>query len=72
MRKTILFTAFTLLLFSNVTSAFPAKEGQIAIKGGIGHGTISWLGPLTTANFKLAAGGEYWFNQNWALGLKLG
>lgn len=48
------------------------SRGKFAIKGGIAAASITWLGPVTTANFKFGVGGEYWFNNNWALGADLG
>jgi hypothetical protein len=64
---------FLLIVFStSVVGQVDSEEGRIAVKGGIANASIAWLGPILSATFKLSAGGEYWFNKNWALGFDFG
>jgi len=65
-----------LFLISCLSTSLHANEnqnnGRWALTGGFGAASITWLGPVTTASFKIGAGAEYWFTQNWALGADLG
>lgn len=69
---------FSLLLFftCSLAHSLPAIEEhdkhQWALTGGFGAASVTWLGSVTTANFKIGAGAEYWFNKNIALGFDLG
>jgi len=72
MHKLSLILALIGLMSSSATFALENEKGRFAVKGGIGKASVTWLGPLRISNFKLGIGGEYWFNQNWALGADIG
>ena len=58
----------TIAVFANDTEA----TSKLALKGGIANASVAWLGPITAASIKIAFGGEYWFNNNIAVGVDVG
>lgn len=69
MKRLLLIVLFAHL---SLNAEFANDEGRFALKGGIANASVAWLGPIKVATFKFAAGSEYWFNQNIALGADIG
>jgi hypothetical protein len=60
------------LLLAQGLLAKDDQRGRFALKGGVANVSVAWLGPITSATLKFGAGGEYWFNNNVALGVDVG
>jgi hypothetical protein len=70
-RNTILVVGIFLFCVSGF-SDLKNEAGNFSLRGGLAKGTVTWLGPVTTAMFKVGAGVDYWFNKNFALSADLG
>lgn len=63
---------FIITLFFSKIYALDIQKHPISINGTLTNISMSFVGPLTLINLKMAIGGQYWFNEYFSLGADIG